>query len=45
MTEPDRSLALARSCYAHLPRGTPLWLADDRFAEDDPASVVLLLAG
>jgi hypothetical protein len=43
-TEPDRSLALARSCYAHLLYGTPLWLADDRFADDDPARIVAALA-
>ncbi|MFI5044093.1 MAG: hypothetical protein ACHQDC_04820, partial [Acidimicrobiales bacterium] len=28
--EPARSLGLARSCYGHLPDGTPLWLAVDR---------------
>lgn len=44
-SEPQRSLSLTRSCYAHLPIGTPLWLFDDRFTEDDPSSVVALLAG
>jgi hypothetical protein len=43
-TEPLRSLALLRSCYAHVPRGTPLWLLDDRFSDDDPARIVDLLA-
>lgn len=42
-TDPGRSLALVRSCYAHLPEGTPLWLRDDRFTDDDPATVVDLL--
>lgn len=42
-TEPARSLALARSAYAHLPAGTPLWLLDDRFTDDDPARVVDVL--
>lgn len=43
-TDPGRSLALVRSCYAQLPSGTPLWLSADDFTEDDPAAVVALLA-
>jgi hypothetical protein len=27
-----------------VPRGTPLWLLDDRFSDDDPARIVDLLA-
>ncbi len=42
-TAPDRSVALVRSCYAHVPRGTPLWLRDDRFTDDDPTRAVDLL--
>jgi 5-methylcytosine-specific restriction endonuclease McrA len=43
-TEPARSMALVRSCYAHLPSGTPLWLSDDQFTDDDPTRVVDLLS-
>jgi hypothetical protein len=39
-----RSLALARSCYAHLPSGTPLWLRADEFTDDDPMLITGLLA-
>jgi hypothetical protein len=38
-SDPKRSLALARSCYAHLPAGTPLWSSTDRFTEDEPARI------
>ena len=43
-SDPARSLALMRSCYAHLPAGTPLWLAADEFTVDDPAHITALLA-
>lgn len=43
-SDAHRSLALVRSCYAHLPAGTPLWLQGDRFTDDDPARVVGLLS-
>jgi hypothetical protein len=38
-TNPVRSLALAHSCYAHLPPQTPLWLGTDEFTDDDPAVI------
>jgi hypothetical protein len=40
----ERSLALMRSTYAHLPAGTPLWLRADEFTDDDPAIITALLA-
>jgi len=43
-TDPGRSLALARSCYAHLPEGTPLWFEVDEFTDDDPGLVTARLA-
>ncbi|HVX19118.1 MAG TPA: HNH endonuclease [Acidimicrobiales bacterium] len=42
--EPDRTLALARSTYAHLPERTPLWLLGSEFADDDPRSLAMLLS-
>lgn len=39
-----RSVALARSCYAHLPAGTPLWSAIHEFTVDDPADITRRLA-
>lgn len=38
-TDRPRTIALARSAYAHLPPGTPLWLAPDDFTDDDPALI------
>jgi hypothetical protein len=43
-SDPIRSLALARSCYAHLPAGTPLWLQADQFTDDDPELIGARLA-
>lgn len=43
-SEPARSLALARSCYAHLPAGTPLWAGREHFTVDDPAAIAVRLA-
>jgi len=40
----DRSIAVARTAYAHLPVGTPLWAGRDEFREDDPGLVVARLA-
>jgi hypothetical protein len=40
----ERSVALARTAYAHLPVGTPLWAGRDDFREDDPALIVARLA-
>lgn len=34
-----RSVALARSCYRHLPPGTPLWLRADTFTDDPPGRI------
>ena len=42
--DPTRSLALVRSCYAHLPAGTPLWAGRDEFTDDDPALISRRLA-
>lgn len=39
-----RSLALARSCYAQVPAGTPLWLRADEFTDDDPELIRARLA-
>ena len=38
-SDPARSLAIARSCFAHLPAGTPLWQLGDVFTEIDPVAV------
>lgn len=43
-SDPIRSLALARSCYAHLPAETPLWAGRDDFTDDDPALITSRLA-
>jgi hypothetical protein len=43
-TDPQRSIALMRSTYAHLPAGTPLWLRDDLLTDDDPALITAHLA-
>jgi hypothetical protein len=43
-SDPQRSIALMRSTYAHLPAGTPLWLRDDLFTDDDPALITARLA-
>ena len=43
-TDATRSLALARTSYAHLPAGTPLWLGPDSFTEDDPVDIATRLA-
>lgn len=43
-SDDQRSLALARSCYAHLPAGTPLWAGTDRFTDDDPVLITNRLA-
>jgi hypothetical protein len=43
-SDPLRSLSLARSCYAHVPAGTPLWLAVDDFTDDDPGVISARLA-
>ncbi len=42
-TEPDRTLAIARSSYFHLPASTPLWLLAGHFTEDDPRTVAALM--
>jgi hypothetical protein len=42
-TDAWRSLSLARSSYAHLPPGTPLWLGDGMFGDDDLATVTARL--
>ncbi|MEX0768854.1 MAG: HNH endonuclease domain-containing protein [Microthrixaceae bacterium] len=38
-SSPTRSLSLARTCYAHLPHGTPFWLLARDFVEDNPAKI------
>lgn len=43
-SDPTRSTAIARSSYAHLPVGTPLWLDRDEFTDTDPAVIAELLA-
>lgn len=43
-SDPARSLALVRSCYAHLPAETPLWVGADRFVAAEPWSIATLLA-
>lgn len=40
-----RSLALTRSCYAHLPGITPLWRSRNDFVDEDPAAITALLNG
>jgi len=42
-SSPTRSLSLARTCYAHLPNGTPLWLLARDFVDDDPALITQAL--
>lgn len=42
-SDPERSIAIARTAYAHLPTGTPLWAGPDDFRDDDPALVVARL--
>ena len=39
LTESERTLAIGRSTYFHLPLGTPLWLLADTFSADDPRSI------
>ena len=43
-TEPARSLAITRSCYAHLPAGTPLWRRADEFTYEEPSLITARLA-
>jgi hypothetical protein len=43
-SEPVRTLALARTAYAHLPAGTPLWVAPDRFRVEPLEAVRRILA-
>lgn len=45
VSEPSRSLGLARAAYAHVPAGTPLWDGRDRFAPAVPEELTRLLAG
>ena len=40
-----RSLSMARSTYAHLPTGTPLWLRGGEFTDLNVATIVKALAG
>lgn len=39
LSDPERSAALMRAGYAHLPEGTPLWLGRDRVATDDLTAI------
>jgi len=39
----ERSIAIARTAYAHLPTGTLLWAGRDDFRNDDPALIVARL--
>jgi 5-methylcytosine-specific restriction endonuclease McrA len=43
-TDPDRSVALMRAGYAHLPEGTPLWIGRNRVAAEDLVAVRTVLA-
>jgi 5-methylcytosine-specific restriction endonuclease McrA len=43
-TNPERSLAIARSSYAHLPRSTPLWLRAGQFTDAEPDLISARLA-
>ena len=43
-SDPHRTLGLTRSCFAHVPVGTPLWVQADEFAEDDPTLISARLA-
>ncbi len=38
-SDPDRTLAIGRSSYFHLPAGTPLWLRGGTFSDDDPRAI------
>jgi hypothetical protein len=38
-SEQSRSLGLVRSCYGHLPVGTPLWLSGSEFAIEPLAPI------
>ncbi len=39
LSEPDRTRAIGRSTYFHLPEGTPLWLLAGSFSDDDPRGI------
>ena len=43
-SDPHRTLGLTRSCFAHVPTGTPLWLQAEEFTEDDPGLISARLA-
>ncbi|MFN7149592.1 MAG: HNH endonuclease [Microthrixaceae bacterium] len=38
-SEPERTLAIGRSSYFHLPVGTPLWVVGGTFSADDPQKI------
>lgn len=42
-SDPDRTLAIGRSSYFHLPTGTPLWLRGGTFSDDDPRAIASAL--
>jgi hypothetical protein len=42
-SESDRTLAIGRSSYFHLPMGTPLWLRSGTFSDDDPRAIAAAL--
>jgi hypothetical protein len=38
-SDAERTLAIGRSSYFHLPSGTPLWSLAGTFSDDDPQSI------
>jgi hypothetical protein len=42
-SESNRTLAIGRSSYFHLPSGTPLWVRGGTFVDDDPQSIASAL--
>jgi hypothetical protein len=43
-SDPQRTLAIGRSSYFHLPSGTPLWWRAGTFTDDDPKSIAASLS-
>jgi hypothetical protein len=42
-SDTQRTLAIGRSSYFHLPSGTPLWSLAGTFTDDDPRSIAAAL--
>jgi len=38
-SEPERTTAIGRASYFHLPSGTPLWVLGGSFADEDPQAI------